>query len=73
MAQGAISDKINRHVEAVFALAKREILRRLVSEAELCIEFDQISAAAILAGIELKELLGSHRTTSADRAKLSSR
>jgi hypothetical protein len=57
MAQGAISEKINRHVEAVLALSKREILWELVREAELCVEFDQTSAAAILAGIALEKLV----------------
>jgi hypothetical protein len=56
MAQGAISDQINRHVEAVLALSKRDILWRLVNEAERCVELDQTSAALILAGIALEEL-----------------
>lgn len=56
MAQGAISDEINRHFEAALALSRRDFLRRLISEAELCIKFDQASAAAILAGIALEEL-----------------
>ncbi len=56
MAQSAISGEINRHVEAVLALSKREILLRLLREAELCIELEQVSAAAILAGIAVEEL-----------------
>ena len=56
MAQSPISEEIDRHVEAVLAVSKREILWRLMSEAELCIDFDQTSAAAILAGLALEEL-----------------
>lgn len=56
MAQAAISDEINRHVEAVLVLSKRDILWRLIIEAELCVELQQVSAAAILAGIALEEL-----------------
>lgn len=56
MAQGAISDEINRHVEALVVLSKRDMLRRLLREAELCVELEEVSAAAILAGIALEEL-----------------
>jgi hypothetical protein len=56
VAQGAISDEINRHLEAALTLSRLHFVRQLVSEAELCIEFGQVSAAAILAGIVLEEL-----------------
>lgn len=56
MAQSAISDEINRHVEAVLVLSKRDVLWRLLREAELCVELEQVSAAAILAGIALEEI-----------------
>lgn len=56
MAQGTISDAINRHVEAVLVLSKHDILWRLITEAELCVQSKQVNAAAILAGIALEEL-----------------
>ena len=56
MAQRAIPEEINRHFEAALALLRRDLLRRLVNEAELCIKFGQATAAAILAGIALEEL-----------------
>jgi hypothetical protein len=59
MAQGAISDEINRHLEAALSLSKLGFIRQLVSEAELCIDFDQTSAAVILAGIAVEELSSS--------------
>lgn len=52
-------DEINRHFEAALALSRLDFLCQLVSEAELCIKFDQASAAAILAGIALEELSSS--------------
>ena len=36
--------------------SKQEILERLVRKAELCVELEQASAAAILAGIAIEEL-----------------
>ena len=63
MAQGAISDEINRHLEAVLSLSRLGFIRQLVSEAELCIDFDQTSAAVILAGIALEELSSSRDQT----------
>ncbi len=63
MAQGAISDEINRHLEAVLSLSRLGFIRQLVSEAELCIDCDQTSAAVILAGIALEELSSSRDRT----------
>lgn len=63
MAQGALSAEINRHLEAALTLSRIDFVRQLVSEAELCIEFDQTSAAAILAGIALEELSSSRDKT----------
>lgn len=59
MAQGTISNAINRHVEAVLVLSKHDILWRLITEAELCVQLKQVNAAAILAGIALEELSSS--------------
>lgn len=59
VAQGAISDEINRHLEAALSLSRLAFIRQLVREAELCIGFDQIGAAVILAGIALEELSSS--------------
>ncbi len=59
MAQSAIPDEINRHLEAALSLSRLGFIRQLVREAELCIDFDQISAAVILAGIALEELSSS--------------
>lgn len=59
MAQGSISNAINRHVEAVLVLSKHDILWRLITEAERCVQLKQVNAAAILAGIALEELYSS--------------
>ena len=56
MAEAVISDEINRHVEAVVVLSKRDILLRLLREAELCIDLEQVGTAAILAGVALEEV-----------------
>jgi hypothetical protein len=55
MALLAIPDEINRHFEAALLLSKREVLLRVLHEAELCLRNDQLAAAAILAGIVLEE------------------
>jgi len=56
LSHAAISDEINRHIEAVVVLSKRDILLRLLREAELCMRLEQVATAAILAGIALEEL-----------------
>lgn len=56
MAQAEISDEISRHVAAVLVLSKRDILFRLLREAEFCLAHGEAGAAAILADIALEEL-----------------
>jgi hypothetical protein len=55
MALAAIPDEINRHFEAALALSKRDILTRLLREADLCLQFEQLTAATALAGVALEE------------------
>ena len=52
----AIPDEINRHVEAVVALSKRDVLLRMLREADVCFQSEQLTAAAVLAGVALKEI-----------------
>lgn len=54
VALGAISDEINRHLEAALSLSRIDFIRQLVKEAELCINFDQLSAAVTLGGIAIE-------------------
>ncbi len=56
MAAGAISDEINRHIEAVVALSKRDVLLRILHEAEVCLRSEQLMAAAVLATVAVEEL-----------------
>jgi hypothetical protein len=56
MTSPAISDEINRHVEAVLALSKRDILLRLLQQAERCARLEDVRAAAILAEVALEEV-----------------
>src|SRR5438105_2090877 len=55
MALAAIPDEISRHIEAALVLSKREVLMRVLREAELCLRFEQLATATILAGIVLEE------------------
>jgi hypothetical protein len=56
MAVAAIPDEINRHIEAVLALSKRDVLLRILREADLCFQLEQVTTAAVLAGVALEEL-----------------
>lgn len=56
MAVLATSDQINRHLEAALALSKRDILARLLHQAELCLELHDARTAVIVAGVALEEL-----------------
>jgi hypothetical protein len=55
MALAAIPDEINRHFAAVLVLSKRDILTRVLREADLCLQFEQLTAATALAGVALEE------------------
>jgi hypothetical protein len=55
MALPAIPNEINRHFEAALILSKREVLLRVLHEAELCLRVEQLATATILAGIVLEE------------------
>lgn len=55
MAVAAIPDEINRRIEAVLALSKRDVLLRILAEADLCLQLEQVTAAAVLAGVALEE------------------
>ncbi|HTF69552.1 MAG TPA: hypothetical protein VK638_43425, partial [Edaphobacter sp.] len=55
MALLSIPDEISRHFEAALLLSKREVLLRVLHEAELCLRGEQFAAATILAGIVLEE------------------
>jgi hypothetical protein len=56
MALAAIPDEINRHIEAVLALSRREVLLRILREADRCLQSEQVTAAAVLAGVALEEV-----------------
>ena len=55
MALAAIPDEIGRHIEAALVLSKREVLLRVLHEAELCLRVNQLAIATVLAGIVLEE------------------
>jgi hypothetical protein len=55
MALAAIPEEINRHFEAVVVLSKRDVLLRLLHEAELCLQSQALSAATIIAAVVLEE------------------
>ncbi len=56
MALARIPDEINRHIEAVLALSKRDVLLKVLRQAEFCLQSEQPTAAAVLAGVALDEL-----------------
>lgn len=72
MAVSALSDEIHRHLEAALALSKRDILLRLLHEAETCLQRKEVGAAAVLAGVLLEEasLLSEPRTLKQNEAVL---
>jgi hypothetical protein len=55
MALAAIPDDINRHIEAVLVLSKRDVLLKVLREADLCLQFEHLAAATLLAGVVLEE------------------
>jgi hypothetical protein len=55
MALAAIPDEINRHIEAVLVLSKRDVLLKVLREADLCLQFEHLPAATVLAGVVLEE------------------
>ncbi len=57
MALAAIPDEINRHFEAALVLSKRDVLLRVLREAELCLQAKALAAATILAAVVLERLL----------------
>ena len=57
MAIAAIPEEINRHIEAVLVLSKRDVLLRVLREADLCLQLEDFRAAIVLAGVALEEAL----------------
>ncbi len=55
MAISSIPEEINRHIEAVLVLSKRDLLLRVLREAELCLQLEDLTAATVLAGVALDE------------------
>jgi hypothetical protein len=55
MALTAIPDDINRHIEAVLVLSKRDVLFKVLREADFCLQFEHLAAATVLAGVVLEE------------------
>lgn len=56
MALAAIPDEISQHIEAALALSKRDVLLRILDEAEVCLRSEALAAAAILAAVILEEV-----------------
>ena len=55
MALAAIPDEINRHFEAALVLSNRDVLLRVLDEAELCLRSEALAAATIIAAVVLEE------------------
>jgi hypothetical protein len=55
MSFAAIPEEISRHLEAVLLLLKRDVLLRVIQQADLCLEQGQVTAGAVLAGVALEE------------------
>ena len=56
MAIAAIPEEISRHVDAVLVLSRKELLLKLLDEADNCLELGHLSAAAILGRVAAEEV-----------------
>lgn len=55
MALPAIPEEVSRHIEAALVLSKRDVLSRVLHEAEVCVQRDALAVATILAAVVLEE------------------
>ncbi len=56
MAIAAIPEEISRHIDAVLVLSRKELLLKLLDEADNCLELGHLSAAAILGRVAAEEV-----------------